>query len=190
MAPVLEVLADEVEKKRREQNSKDVGASKSMIQFVKPGQKLPGPRREVFQTSYLDQATDWQLKVDLTKQLKIPTEILSTPLRPDMIIYSRTSKKLGIIELTVPFEDRIGVSNELKLSKYQPLASETEWSVRVWAVEVGCRGFPAQSLSTFFKNIGIRGKENKRCLRRISSKAEEASSTLWKMSRVEKWGQK
>ena len=107
-----------------------------------------------------------------------------------MIIYSRTSKKLGLIELTVPFEDRIGVSNELKLSKYQPLASETDWSVRVWAVEVGCRGFPAPSLTTFFKQIGIRGKENKRCVRRMSEKAEEASSTLWKMSRVEKWGPK
>ena len=49
-----------------------------------------------------------------------------------------------MVELTVPSEERVEVSGELKRLKYEKIAQDARlngWGVRVWAVEVGCRGF-------------------------------------------------
>ena len=57
-------------------------------------------------------------------------------------------------------EERVEELNEIKRSKYAVLQVEGKkrgWSVQVWAVEVGCRGFPAGSLQTFFKDLGLTG---------------------------------
>ena len=187
---VLAALADEIEKKRLDSNAKKPMPTRTHIQFVKAGQKRRGEPKTLQHTSYLDQAQDWQMKVDLDKQLKIPPDIVSTSLRPDMIIFSREAKQLGVIELTVPIEERVTVSNELKRSKYQCLKENTKWNVRIWAVEVGCRGFLSSSMSTLFKQLGIRGKDRQRGFKKVCSAAEEASSVLWKMSHVERWGAK
>ena len=89
----------------------------------------------------MDGQIDWRLQVDLDKRLKVPEEIAPTDLRPDLILISDSGKKMGVMELTVPNEDRVEVSNEIKRSKYAVLQVEGKkrgWSVQVWAVEVGC----------------------------------------------------
>ena len=114
--------------------------------------------------SYLDSANDWQVMVDLKGSLKIPSSITITNLRPDMLLMSESTKQLGIIELTVPSENRIEVSSELKKAKYTPLAEEAKqkgWRVRIWAVEVGCRGFPARSLTAAERYGLYRKREEK-----------------------------
>ena len=93
----------------------------------------------------------------------------------------------------MPNEDRIEVSGELKRLKYETIAQEGRkrgWRVRIWAVEVGCKGFPAVSMSTFLKDIGYRGGSKKRVIEKISKVAEEASKSLWKASHFKKWGGK
>ena len=97
---------------------------------------------------------------------------------------------MGIVELTVPNEDRIEVSGEIKRLKYEPIVQEGRrngWRVKVWAVEVGCRGFPAVSMSSFFKDIGYRGSEKTRAIGRLSKAAEEASHSLWRASHFKQW---
>ena len=136
-------------------------------------------------------AGDWKLTADLEASLKIPREICDTNLRPDLIIVSRKTKQIGIVELTVPNEDRIEVSGEIKRQKYEQIAQEGRlrgWRVRIWAVEVGCRGFPAVSMSSFFKDLGYRGGNKKRAIERLSKVAEEASHSLWKASHYKEWG--
>ena len=123
----------------------------------------------------------------------IPKEITVTNLRPDIIIYSKKTKQFGIIELTVPSEERIEVSGELKKLKYEKIAQEARsngWGVRVWAVEVGCRGFPAASLATFLKEIGYQGLQKRKILGEIGKEAENASHSLWKASYFKDWGKK
>ena len=123
--------------------------------------------------------------------MKVPTEITTTNLRPDMMLISRQSKQVGFIELTVPNEDRIEVSGELKKAKYEPIAIDGRqkgWKVRIWAVEVGRRGFPASSMASFMKDIGYRGKEGKRVLEGISQTAESATHSIWKWSQMKNWG--
>ena len=98
---------------------------------------------------------------------------------------------MGIVELTVPKEERIEVSEEINRQIYEQIAQEGRlkgWSVRIWAVEVGCRGFPAVSMSSFFKDLGYRGSDKKRAIERLSNAAEEASHSLWKASHFKEWG--
>lgn len=47
------------------------------------------------------------MKVDLGKQLKFPDTIAVTMLRPDMVLMSQISRQVVLLELTVPWEDRM-----------------------------------------------------------------------------------
>ena len=141
----------------------------------------------------MDTAQDWEVRVDLNGRLRIPTSITTTDLRPDMVLISESTRQLGIIQLTVPNENRIEVSGELKKAKYAPTAEEGTrkgWRVRVWAVEMGCRGFPARSLTMLLRDIGFTGKERKSMLRKIGNVAEEASRAIWSWSNIKEWGKK
>ena len=187
---VLKELASSVQEKVVENVSKPDN-KRTRIQFVREGEKKKTETKEEEHHTYLSSAKDWKITVDLDTSLKIPRDICNTNLRPDLIMVSRKTKQIGILELTVPNEDRIEVSGELKRAKYEPIAHEARlkgWSVRIWAVEVGCRGFPAVSMSTFFKDLGYKGSGKKRAIERISKAAEEASHSLWKASHFKEWG--
>ena len=189
---VLRELASAVQAKVTENSSK-VENRKTRIKFVKEGQKVERSLQEEENYSYLTAAKDWKVTVDVDKSLKIPAEICYTNLIPDIIIVSRVTKQIGIVELTVPNEDRIEVSGELKRLKYEQIAQEGRlngWRVRIWAVEIGCRGFPAVSMSTFLKDIGYKGGIKKKVIEKMSKVAEEASHSLWKASHYKKWGGK
>ncbi|TWW71596.1 hypothetical protein D4764_16G0000930 [Takifugu flavidus] len=72
--------------------SKHHHAPKKAISFIKAGERpRAGPQ---ITTGLLHTATDWQLHVDLGKQLLFPQHIVTTSLRPDMIIISEASKHL------------------------------------------------------------------------------------------------
>ena len=175
------------------ENNRAPREEKGGISFFKAGYKGPKSKAKTPPRCYLDGAADWQLQVDHDGKLKVPVEVADTHLRPDMLLLSRGTKRMGIIELTVPSEERIEVSSELKKMKYEGLKIEGRsngWAVTVWAVEVGCRGFPASSLATFLKDIGIGGGERRRRLKRIGETAERASKSIWNWSRMKEWGQK
>ena len=188
---VLRVIANAVDDKRKSKNS-SVNHTRARINFVRKGEK-PN-KSDISQkqdNSCLDSANDWQLEVDLNGRLKVPTEVSVTNLRPDMMLISWKTKQVGFIELTVPSEERIEVSGEIKKSKYEAIAIEGRqrgWRVRIWAVEVGCRGFPASSMASFIKEIGYSGKEGKRIIEEIGRTAEMASHSIWKWSQIKNWG--
>ena len=187
---VLQEIADRIQD--RVKTSKPVSCKTKSITFVKEGEK-PEKDHTNQNRSYLDTANDWEVRVDLKGRLKIPSSITITDLRPDMILISESTKQLGIIELTVPNESRIEVSGEMKRAKYAPIVEEGTkkgWRVRVWTVEVGCRGFPAQSMTALLRDIGYTGKERKALLRKIGDVTEEASRAIWSWSNVKEWGKK
>ena len=187
---VLKEIAHHVEERRKEGN-KHPGTGRTQISFVKPGEKILKKKRET--GSYLDGSADWRMQVDLDQRLKVPAEVAPTDLRPDLIMVSSTSKRMGVMELTVPSEDRVEVSNEMKRKKYATLQVEGKkrgWVVEVWAVEVGCRGFPAGSMSRFLKDLGITGRKKRGVLEKIAEAAERASRWLWRCSSKLEWGGK
>ena len=162
------------------------------INFIKAGEKTK-EKKTMQSTSILSSAKDWKMTVDLDERLKIPESVAVTDLRPDMIIVSRETKQMAIIELTVPSEERIEVAGEMKRSKYEVLSTEGRkngWRVQCWAVEVGCRGFPAVSMSRFLKELGVAGRERRNLMEKLGSLAEEASRSLWKASHHKSWGGK
>ena len=189
---VLREIAQCVDQRRME-NNRTPREERGGIAFVKAGYKGPKSKAKTPPRCYLDGAADWQLQVDLDSKLKVPVEVADTQLRPDMLLLSRGTKRMGVIELTVPSEERIEVSSELKKMKYGGLKTEGRtkgWAVTVWAVEVGCRGFPAASFATLLKDIGFGGGERKRCLKKVGEVAERASRSIWTWSRMKEWGQK
>ena len=186
---VLKEVANSISTRMKENVKQEIKPRKTMA-FIKEGEKSnQNPRNTI--DSYFDSAKDWTLSVDLERQLKIPIEVTITNLRPDIIVFSKKTKQLGVVELTVPSEDRIEISGELKRAKYERLVHEGHqkgWKVRIWAIEVGCRGFPAVSLSTFMKDIGYQGQQRKRTVEKIGQVAEYASHSLWKASHYKNWG--
>ena len=56
------------------------------------------------------------MEVDLGKRLVFP-DIVQTTLRPDIVLWSRTGKKLIAIELTVPWKTRCEDANEREVHR-------------------------------------------------------------------------
>ena len=94
-------------------HNNQVRREEKKIEFVKAGEKRALTHNRV-PSSFLDGANDWKLMVDLGGNLKVPRQIADTNQRPDMMLISESARLAGIIELTVPREDRVEVSGELK----------------------------------------------------------------------------
>ena len=60
------------------------------------------------------------MRADLKKQLKFPEEIAHTNLRPDIVLWSRGTKQVVLIELTVPWEERIEEAQAQEISSPNP----------------------------------------------------------------------
>lgn len=91
---------------------------------------------------------DWKLLVDIAQQFVFPPEIGTPTLRPDLVLWSPSLKKVYIIELTGHWEDSVDEACKRKHLRYSELAAEAQhcgWNTEVCLVEVGCRGFVATS---------------------------------------------
>ncbi len=153
---------------------------KKSITFVRAGEKAqhqPGSSRGLLTT-----ARDWKLQIDLRRQLKFPEYIVATSLRPDVVLTSESTKQVVLVELTVPWEDRVEEANERKRANYSELVTECRsngWKARGEPVEVGCRGFAGQSLTRTLKLLGVKGQLCRKAIRNITEAAEKASRWLW-----------
>lgn len=158
--------------------------------FHLQGKKAPRPKTSSKQPrSILQYASDWELRVDLKRKLVFPQEVAVTTLRPDMVLTSRSTKTILVVELTVPWEDRLSISHQQKSAKYQDLIDEAllkGWHAIMFPIEVGCRGFPATSVRYFFQKLGLEAKHVKKALKEIGQVAETSSRWLW-LRRAHSW---
>ncbi|KAJ8381264.1 hypothetical protein SKAU_G00020420 [Synaphobranchus kaupii] len=60
---------------------------------------------------------EWNMRVDLGRQLQFPGEITTTSIRPDIVVWSTKAKAGLLIELTVPWEKGIEAAFERKKTK-------------------------------------------------------------------------
>jgi len=149
------------------------------LSFIKAGETTARGGKQ--QASILDGTTWWNMEVDLGKRLVFP-DIVQTTLRPDIVLWSRTGKKLIAIELTVPWETRCGEANERKRAKYtelMELCRKQGWRTWLFPEEVGVRGFCAQSVHRLMTAVGTTGKDRRKAIWKLSQAAERASSWLW-----------
>ena len=162
----------------------------STIAFVKAGAQ-PRPGRRKPPAGILATAKDWQLSVDLEGQLKFPQHIARTTLRPDILLVSESMKTIIIMELTVPWEDRLGEAHERKRSGCEDLVIDCRaqgWKARCMPIKVGSRGFVGHSLHKALSALGITGMARSRAIKNITEAAEKALRWLW-IRRGEPWGQ-
>ena len=120
----------------------------------------------------LSTAQDWQWRVDIGTRLKVPEQIATTTLRPDLILWSTETKQVLLIELTVPWEENIEVACERKLEKYQELVEQckvNKWRTACHPIEVDCRGFAGRSVCRVLSRLGMIGKKRERPLERFQS---------------------
>ena len=137
----------------------------------------------------IEQASDWTLQAGLDKKLQFP-DIVQTSLRPDIVIQSTATKRLVIVELTVPWEERCQSAYELNKAKYtdlQTLCKDRGWQTWLFPVEAGCRGFPAHSVWTTLSSLGIVGRQRRAAVKALKQVAERASSCLWLKRDQENW---
>ncbi|XP_061733213.1 uncharacterized protein LOC133536595 [Nerophis ophidion] len=182
---VLKDIADAI--CRGVSHSKSLRPVKSTA-FIRAGEKSTPAARNT-SSGLLATARDWELSVDLGKQLKFPDVVAKTTLRPDIVLTSVASKQVILLELTVPWEDRMEEANERKSAKYSQLVEECRsngWRAMCRPVEVGCRGFVGKSLCRAYRMLGITGASQQRAMKLVTDAAEVASRWLW-IRRGEAW---
>ena len=165
---VLKVLAHSVQLEI-DANKKQKKKKKSVLQpFVKEGGDISGHKVNR-KAGLIEEAKDWELRVDLKKRLVVPQHICVSGLRPDMILFSNTLRMMVIVELTCPCEENIEERHLEKQGKYvDEFVSKAEkngWKVQVFAVEVGARGYVAWSLRTCLRFLGVSWEASATALR-------------------------
>ncbi|KAK0150652.1 hypothetical protein N1851_008245 [Merluccius polli] len=167
--------------------NKPLRPARQAIAFIRAGEKpKPQPRGAV---GLLGTAPDWQMKADLGKQLRFPEHIVETTLRPDIVLFSDVTRQVVLLELTVPWEERMEEANERKRAKYTELVEECRrrgWRARCVPIEVGCRGFAARSLCKVYSLLGITGAHQRKAIKTTTEAAEKASRWLW-IKRGDPW---
>ena len=130
------------------------------------------------------------MRVDIGSKLVFPQKIVTTALRPDIVLWSERSRQVVMVELTVPWEERVEEAYHMKRNKYEELRLECVskgWKCWVFPVEVGSRGFPAQSMWNTLSKLGLVGQTRKRAIQNIAQAAERASCWLWMKREEREW---
>ena len=121
-------------------------------------------------SSILGGTTGWNIELDLGKRRVFP-DVVQTTLRPDIVLWSKTGKKLIVIELTVPWETRCEEAYERKKAKYTELldlCKEKGWRTWLFPVEVCVRGFCSYSVCRRMTAVGTSDRDKKRAIQRSS----------------------
>ena len=116
----------------------------------------------ILRTIYSSISKDQPLEifVDLPTHLSgistIPTDILVTNLRPDLVILDRIGKSITLFELSVPFETNISATHLRKIERYEKLIQDLQnvgFKVSYYAFEIGSRGFISKDNASRLKSI-------------------------------------
>ena len=130
----------------------------SPIRFHRAGER-PRPRARSPRTSTLETASDWNIACDLptADAYMFPLAAAATERRPDIVLWSESTKQLVMLELTVPNETRVVESMRLKQTRYKELAEECSrtFATTVLTAEVGTRGFVASRTQQTLQRLGI-----------------------------------
>ena len=104
--------------------------------------------------------------------LVVPVFSAVSTLRPDILLFSRYTKKVIIIKLTCSCEKNMSHCHEEKSQKYYPLCYSIKsngWSIYFYAIEVVARGFCAASGRSCLRSLGFNNKLCRKILQTFSS---------------------
>ena len=130
----------------------------------------------------LDGCDDWDVSADLSGWESHPSIIKETRLRPDIVIHSASTQQLIMVELTVPYENRMEEAHIYKREKYMNLTKELEnagYKAVVMPVEVGARGFVGSSVYDLLTKLSVCGNKRTKALKILAEIAENSSRWIW-----------
>ena len=163
------------------------------IHFVKESGTVKEKKRRKPDLGLLHQAPDFVMDVDLNKQMKYPSHIAETLRRPDIVLYSNQRKMVIHVELTVPGEEKFEISNNKKYSQYCDYSElgksciENGWTVYCFPVEVGVRGYVAQSLPQCLRKLGLGKLRTRKISKSAGDTALRSSFWLWVLRDRKEW---
>ena len=160
------------------------------IKLVRKGTKVK--TKNSSPSGILHQASDWVLLGDLNGTFSFPHHIAFTELTSDTI-FSNKLKRVILIELTCPCEENMETWHNVKINKYLPLKSVIEsngWSVDLFAVEVGARGYCSRSVLCCFKSLGLRNRTINTTIKQISKCSMECCFCIWLTRNNKAWSTK
>lgn len=102
---------DGLEKERKRMTTNSQAKGLCFIAFLRRAEKAG---KEDRCKGNLGTAKDWDVRVDIRRELKFPEEVAITSLRADIVLWSQAFKQVALIEPTVPQEERIEEANERK----------------------------------------------------------------------------
>ena len=124
----------------------------------------------------------------------VPTDIVVTTQKPDIVIVDRENKNVVIFELTVPFDTNIQSAHKRKLDRYSNLVSDinqTDYDAYHCAVEIGSRGTISKDnqkrLNELLKPFDISKKDINSVIRNISKIAIVSSYCLFYSKYESEW---
>ena len=148
-------------------------------------------RRPLLSTDTLRCASDWQFLFDVDGGYNVfPIEIAASAQRPDIVIYSLSLRKVLLIELTVPLEDRVAAAHTIKTTRYASLLSACEsngFGVFHFPVEVGSRGFVARSLLDCLRQLGFPPALRRKVRNECSRVALRSSYIIYLRRAIDLW---
>ena len=179
------ILGGVVEKwnAKKSQKSSVPPLSSSFVPAGVESKQQTSSRRALQRPCFLDGAQDWNILADFDQQrLVFPPEIVVTALRPDIVLWSTSKRRVLLIELTCPAEEGIAAAALYKTARYAELCSmvqEAGWSVGVRPIEVGARGFVAHSVPRLLKELGMSHREVSTCCRTLAMVVARCSFSIY-----------
>ena len=128
--------------------------------------------------------------MDLDGNYCFPIHIAFTQLRPDITIFSNALRKVILIELTCPCEENMESLHSTNINKYLALKTTVEsngWSVELFAVEVGARGYCCKFVLCCHKRLGFNNNPIRNNIKKLSKCSVECFFSIWLARNNKEW---
>ncbi len=122
--------------------------------------------------------------VDLDKKnIVFPSCIVATELRPDVVLWSKMSRIVVLLELTCCAEEGIRAAQLRKETKYSELVdsiNETKvWKASLHTIEIGARGLVATTTHRIFVQLGFSSAQAKSLCKTLSRAVARCSYAIY-----------
>ena len=107
----------------------------------------------------------------------------ATAERPDIVLFSKLSRTVILLELTCPAEEGIAAAEVRKESRYQGLINKihetNSWRARLLTLEVGARGLVGSATYRAFRVLGLTTPQTKTLVKALSEVVARCSYAIY-----------